>query len=182
MPSKTNNTIIFVIVAFLGLVAVVAVGLKLQSQPKTKTILTLQILIFVAYVTALVLTYVYLPNNNSKGGFALRAASGGRNSTNGIGLRNSPSTEWDLPLLRISKEKKCCGGGPLNDESCNNVSFKTSSDGASCSCCDRKQGMIGRPVHFEYTPQSNSKWEDNRCKEVGKGSPCSSGPMMPTSL
>ena len=81
-------------------------------------------------------------------------------------------------LLHITDAKKCCGGAFLNDENCKNVSKKD----LGCVCCNRKDGYVGRPVHFEFTPLSDNNWKNPRCNLLNKTTTCSKYPLTPATL
>lgn len=81
-------------------------------------------------------------------------------------------------ILHITDAKKCCGGAFLNDNSCNSLSEKD----LGCVCCNRKDGYVGRPVHFEFTPLSDNNWKNPRCNLLNKTSTCSKLPLTPATL
>lgn len=65
--------------------------------------------------------------------------------------------------FEVSPAKQCCLGpymttsNPEKEKMCS----KVTKDEKSKSCCSR--GYNGRPISFEYTPLSNSNWENERC-------------------
>lgn len=69
----------------------------------------------------------------------------------------------DQFVFEVTPAKLCDGGpymwssNPELQKFCSSVSEK---DIKSVSC---PIGYHGRPVHFNYTPESNSKWENSRC-------------------
>lgn len=90
---------------------------------------------------------------------------------------NSIKLDKDNKLLHITPAKRCEGGAFLNDTDCKNVSKKE----LDCFSCGEK-GIIGRPVHFEYTPLSDNNWKNPRCKEANKTAKCSFSPLTPATL
>jgi hypothetical protein len=68
--------------------------------------------------------------------------------------------------FEVSPGKKCRGypymqsGDPKLLEEC--TKFLATEKGKNMKSCD---GMyVGKPSRFEYTPESNDQWENNRCK------------------
>ena len=78
-----------------------------------------------------------------------------------IGLYSKPTI--DSFTFEVTPEKKCCGGlymlqnDPEATEYCKNLPKEV----LDYYCCGT--GFNGAPVHYEYTPESNSKWENKRC-------------------
>jgi hypothetical protein len=71
------------------------------------------------------------------------------------------------PLLEITKEKLCqmpyltdyqCATEPWASADCDQFSYDQLSM-YNCMC----KGMVGRPVHFEYTAESAADWGNPRC-------------------
>jgi hypothetical protein len=74
--------------------------------------------------------------------------------------------ETDNFRFEVSPGKKCRGypymqsGDPKLLEEC--TKFLATEEGKNMKSCD---GMyVGKPSRFEYTPESNDQWENNRCK------------------
>jgi hypothetical protein len=89
-------------------------------------------------------------------------------------------------LLEITPAKKCCLFP--NAPGCENISPEE----IACVCCGKsepgalddipKGALIGRPVHFDYTPESNSNWRWTRCNNDSYQTPCSEAPLTPPVL
>lgn len=84
----------------------------------------------------------------------------------------------DSNLLHITPSKKCCGGAFLNDSECKNIS----QEDLKCTCCDRRSGLVGRPVHFEFTPISDINWKNPTCKQLNTNAKCSDKKLTPATL
>ena len=78
-------------------------------------------------------------------------------------------------LLEISPEKQCSLGeytwGPKDSaryKYCSQQKVRNTTQQMTCN-----KGFVGAPVHFEYSPESNSNWENTRCQNIGKDTdPC----------
>lgn len=90
---------------------------------------------------------------------------------------NSEELDSDNSLLHITPAKKCTGGAFLDDSNCKNITQKEK----DCFSCGSK-GIIGRKVHFEFTPISDNNWSNPRCKELNKRAKCSTEDLMPATL
>ncbi len=85
----------------------------------------------------------------------------------------------DDSLLHITPAKLCTGGAFLNDiDLCKDIT----EDEKNCVSCNRIDGLIGRPVHFEFTPLSDNNWKNKRCSTINKRAKCSNINMMPATL
>lgn len=91
---------------------------------------------------------------------------------------DSEKLDKDNNLLHITPAKKCTGGAFLDDLNCKNINENEK----SCFSCQRRDGLVGRPVHFEFTPLSDNKWRNPRCKELNKRAKCSTEDLMPATL
>jgi hypothetical protein len=73
--------------------------------------------------------------------------------------------------FELTPEKKCDLGpymyssNPERQKLCSQFSEKQLGE-YQCA-----KGFIGRPVHYEYTPESNDKWENPRCSELPDSAP-----------
>jgi len=77
-------------------------------------------------------------------------------------------------LFEVTPAKKCCLFP--NEPGCENITQEEK----DCVCCGN--GFHGRPVFYDYTPESNSNWQSTRCKNKDKYSECASGPLTPPVL
>jgi len=74
--------------------------------------------------------------------------------------------------FEVSEQKKCQGGpymyssDPELTEKCSKYSNE---ELAQYNC---PSGYNGRPVHFDYTPMSDSLWENKMCDSVNYDTPC----------
>jgi hypothetical protein len=74
-------------------------------------------------------------------------------------------TEENYRMLNISPASKCALG-PYTWGSPNSEVYKYCSNPANSAAIAREscgRGYIGKPVNFKYTPESNGKWENDRC-------------------
>jgi hypothetical protein len=68
-------------------------------------------------------------------------------------------------MLDISPASKCALG-PYTWGSPNSEVYKYCSNPANAAAVAREscgRGYIGKPINFKYTPESNGKWENDRC-------------------
>jgi hypothetical protein len=81
-----------------------------------------------------------------------------------------PNCQKDNFDFRVSRPKLCQGGPYMLSSApqevqdyCNNLwsTEKGRNEYASMNCT--APGFVGRPLHFEYTPESNANWENERC-------------------
>lgn len=75
--------------------------------------------------------------------------------------------------FEVTPAKKCAGGPYMYSsdkklqEECSKI---TNEEMAQVAC---GQGFHGRPDHFDFTPLSNSKWENERCSSgYNENEPC----------
>ncbi len=68
-------------------------------------------------------------------------------------------------MLDISPASKCALG-PYTWGSPDSALYKYCSNPANAPAIAREscgRGYIGKPINFKYTPESNGKWENDRC-------------------
>jgi hypothetical protein len=68
-------------------------------------------------------------------------------------------------MLDLSPASKCALG-PYTWGSPNSSLYKYCSNPANAAAIAREscgKGFIGKPINFKYTPESNGKWENDRC-------------------
>lgn len=149
------NIIVFTIIAVLGY----GMAILLTKYTPFKYI---PIPAGVFYITALILTYYFLPSHGKVEGYE---------NSNSFESEYSKLDHLEQPskLFKVTPAKKCCLFP--NEPGCENISQEEK----DCVCCGK--GFHGRPVHFEYTPESNINWESTRCKENNQSHGCSSGPL-----
>lgn len=130
------------------------------------------------YLSVLIITYYFLPSHGKVEGFKAKDAY------------NRPIPHYDSyhqdgysgnNLFEVTPAKKCCLFP--NEPGCENIS-QEEKDCVCCKGCGDTPGssFVGRPVFFDYTPESNSNWEWTRCKDKDKQSVCASSPLTPPVL
>lgn len=86
----------------------------------------------------------------------------------------------DTFLFEVSGPKQCEGGpymissaSPELQAYCNKL-WSTPEGMAKYYSMNCSKEFDGRPVHFEYTPESNDKWENERCNPpyLNMNDPC----------
>lgn len=92
-----------------------------------------------------------------------------------------PNCQADRFYFQVSKPKLCQGypymqssASPELQNYCNKL-FSTPegrAEYANMNCTTH--GFNGRPVHFDYTPESDHKWENKRCTppNLNQNDPC----------
>ena len=65
--------------------------------------------------------------------------------------------------FEVSPLKRCCGGPYMYTGDAELGKFCASMTGCQKqnNCCGK--GFVGAPKRFEYTPESNSEWKNERC-------------------
>ena len=80
----------------------------------------------------------------------------------------------DKFLFEVTPAKRCCGGiwkmGDPNSKLYKYCSDPDNKMEIAQVCCGA--GFSGRPVHWEYTPESNADWANTRCQNFSYDSPC----------
>lgn len=150
---STKEIIFFIlifVVTFLASNTSVMVINKYQTSKMTHTLYLLGLSLTIVVVLMLVYKFAKIPNCNQKDGFQFQV---------------TPA--------------KMCEGGPYMYSSapqelqdyCNNL--LSTPEGryqlASVSC---PNGYVGSPKYFQYTPESNHLWENERCNPPKKGDRC----------
>ena len=158
MPNNVN-IVIFTIVAVLGYgVAVLLTRyIPFDYIPVPAGLL---------YLAALIITYYFLPSHG-------KVNEGYSSTMPNYEQLHQGGYEGDN-LLKITPAKKCCLFP--NQPGCENISQHEK----DCVCCGN--GFNGRPLHFEYTPESNHDWEWTRCDKKDQGCGCSTAPLTPPVL
>jgi hypothetical protein len=128
--------------------------------------------LYVFYLTVLVCAFLFtaLPNMLMRvpvaGNIVLQLMFAGIILLAGylLKLPDAFATE-SFRMLTISPEKKCELGpytwGPKDSPTfqfCSDPANRATIDAMTCA-----NGFVGRPVHFNYTPESNAQWRNTRC-------------------
>ena len=128
------------------------------------------------YISALIIAYYFLPSHGKVEGFK-------HNDSNLMPYYDSYHQDGysGNNLFEVTPAKKCCLFP--NEPGCENIS-QEEKDCVCCTSCGDVPGTSfnGRPVLFEYTPESNSNWEWTRCKEKDNQCGCASAPLTPAVL
>ena len=80
---------------------------------------------------------------------------------------NNKQNSKDNFTFEVTPSKKCCNNYLAGPEC---AKFYDTPEGISelhATCCGG--GFSGRPVHYEFTPDSDQNWEDKRCNPKPTG-------------
>lgn len=93
---------------------------------------------------------------------------------------NVSSYSKDSFLFEVSGPKQCEGGpymissaSPELQDYCKKL-WSTTEGISKYNSMNCSKGFEGRPVHFDYTPESNDKWKNERCNPpyLNMNDPC----------
>ena len=100
----------------------------------------------------------------------------------GFSNYRTTDTVEDSSGWEITPAKKCCGVNlnwlDKNSDRYRYCSNPSNQGNIAAYCCQNGncgcKGFVGKPVYFQYTPESNAMWENERCSE-----PMNAGLMPP---
>ena len=81
--------------------------------------------------------------------------------------RNDNQKSKDNFTFEVTPSKKCCNNYLAGPECARFYDTPEGIEELHATCCGG--GFSGRPVHYEFTPESDQNWEDKRCNPKPTG-------------